>query len=57
MAHEGHAVLVTYRGKPYFVAAPPTRERTFVGSARAGRPLRETLLDSVLPDDDWTATR
>ena len=29
MAHDGEAILVTHRGKPYFVALPPEKARTF----------------------------
>lgn len=57
MAHEGETVLVTHRGKPYFIATRPTRARSFVGAAQAGRPLTSAMFDSVLPEDDWTAGR
>ena len=48
MAHDGEAILVTYRGKPYFVALPPEKARTFLGAARSGKPLTSKLLDPVL---------
>ena len=57
MAHDGHPVLVTRRGKPYFVAVPPERTGTFLGAARAGSPLTPQLLDSVLSEKDWNAGR
>jgi hypothetical protein len=48
MAHDGHPLLVTYRGKPYFVAAPPQKAGTFLGAARAGAPLKmNVLLDTA----------
>lgn len=57
MAHDGEAILVTHRGKPYFVAIPPGRAGTFLGAARAGKPLTPDLLVSVLPDDQWRSSR
>jgi antitoxin (DNA-binding transcriptional repressor) of toxin-antitoxin stability system len=57
MAHDGEAILVTHRGKPYFVALPPERASTFVGAARAGKPLTPKLLDSVLAEDEWQSSR
>ncbi len=57
MAHDGHPVLVTHRGKPYFVALPPEKVGTFLGAARAGVPLTSRLLDSVLSEKEWDASR
>ena len=57
MAHDGHPVLATHRGKPYFVAVPPEGTGTFLGTARAGSPLTPQLLDSVLSEKDWNARR
>ena len=57
MAHDGHPVLVTHRGKPYFVALPPEKVGTFLGAARAGVPLTSRLLDSVLSEKEWDAAR
>jgi hypothetical protein len=57
MAHDGQPVLVTYRGKPYFVALPPEKAHGFVGAARGGTPLTRKLLDSVLPGIEWEAER
>jgi antitoxin (DNA-binding transcriptional repressor) of toxin-antitoxin stability system len=51
MAHDGHPVLVTNRGKPYFVALPPDKVPTFLGAARAGGALTRKLLDSVLNEE------
>ena len=53
MAHDGHPVLVTHRGKPYFVALPPDKVGTFLGAARAGAALTAKLLDSVLGEDEF----
>jgi hypothetical protein len=53
MAHDGHPVLVTHRGQPYFLALPPEKARTFLGAARAGKPLTEDILGSVLSEDEW----
>jgi hypothetical protein len=53
MAHDGHPVLVTYRGKPYFLALPPEKAPTFLGAERAGKPLTGKLLDSVLAEEEW----
>ena len=39
MAHDGEPILVTHRGKPYFVALPPGKASTFLGAARGGKPL------------------
>src|SRR6267378_3710227 len=55
MAHDGHPVLVTHRGKPYFVALPPDKVGTFLGAARAGAALTAKLLDSVLGEDECLA--
>ena len=57
MAHDGHPVLVTHRGKPYFVALQPDKVGTFLGAARAGAALTAKLLDSVLGEDEWNAAR
>ena len=57
MAHDGQPVLVTHRGKPYFIALPPESAGTFLGSAKAGAPLAATLLDSVLAEEEWNAGR
>ena len=57
MAHDGQPVLVTHRGKPYFVALPPERVGTFLGAARAGAALTPRLLDSVLSEKEWDAAR
>jgi antitoxin (DNA-binding transcriptional repressor) of toxin-antitoxin stability system len=57
MAHDGQPILVTHRGKPYFLALPPEKAETFVGAVRAGKPLTQKLLDSVLPDDEWRSAR
>lgn len=57
MAHDGETILVTYRGKPYFVAVPPQKGRTFLGAARAGKPLTSRLLDPVIPESDWHSAR
>lgn len=53
MAHDGEPVLVTHRGKPYFVARPPERAGTFLGAARGGKPLTSQLFDSVLAETEW----
>ena len=55
MAHDGQPVLVTHRGKPYFIALPPEKAGTFLGSAKAGAPLTAALLDSVLAEEEWDA--
>lgn len=57
MAHDGHPVLVTHRGKPYFVALPPQRTGTFLGNAQAGRRLTTELFDTVLPEDEWHSAK
>ena len=57
MAHDGHAVLVTHRGKPYFMALPPEKAGTFVGAARAGAALTPKFLESVLGEGEWNSTR
>jgi antitoxin (DNA-binding transcriptional repressor) of toxin-antitoxin stability system len=57
MAHDGEAILVTHRGKPYFLAVPPAKASTFLGAARGGKPLTSKLLDSVLPEDEWHSAR
>jgi antitoxin (DNA-binding transcriptional repressor) of toxin-antitoxin stability system len=57
LAHDGHPILVTHRGQPYFRAMPPERAATFLGAARAGKPLTPELLDSVLSDEEWHSTR
>jgi antitoxin (DNA-binding transcriptional repressor) of toxin-antitoxin stability system len=57
MAHDGEPILVTFRGRPYFLALPPEKTSTFVGAARGGKPLTRELLDSVLPEDEWKAGR
>ena len=57
MAHDGQAVLVTYRGQPYFMALPPEKAGTFLGAARAGEPLTPGLLDSVLAESEWHAAQ
>ena len=57
MAHDGHPVLVTHRGKPYFVALPPERVGTLLGAARAGAALTPELLDSVLSEKEWDAAQ
>ncbi|HLH30511.1 MAG TPA: hypothetical protein VKY31_04875 [Terriglobia bacterium] len=57
MAHDGEAILVTHRGKPYFVALPPGKTATFLGAARGGKPLTAGLLESVLPEDEWHSSR
>ena len=57
MAHDGLPVLVTHRGKPYFVALPPDKIGTFLGAARAGVALTPKLLDSVLAENEWNAAR
>ena len=43
MAHDGQPVLVTYRGKPYFVALPPEKAPGFVGAARRNAAYAETV--------------
>ena len=53
MARDGHPVLVTHRGQPYFRALPPEKSRTFLGAARAGKPLTPELLGSVLSEEEW----
>lgn len=57
MAHDGEPVLVTHRGKPYFLALPPEKAGTFLGAARGGKPLTAQLLDSVLGDTEWDSAR
>ena len=57
MAHDGEAIMVTHRGKPYFVALPPEKARTFLGAAPGGKPLTAKLLDSVLAEDEWHSAR
>ena len=57
MAHEGHPILVTHRGKPYFVALPPQRTTTFLGAAPGGKRLTAELLETVLSDDEWNSAK
>jgi hypothetical protein len=57
MAHDGHPVLVTHRGKPYFVALPPEKAGTFLGAARGGPALTSKLLDSVLGENEWKSSQ
>jgi len=57
MAHEGAEVLVTRRGKPYLRLLPPARSGTFVGAARAGRPLTAGILEPAIPPGAWKAGR
>lgn len=57
MAHDGQPVLVTYRGKPYFVAQPAGNAGTFLGAARGGAPLTSSVLGSVLAEEDWNASK
>ena len=57
MAHDGDAILVTHRGKPYFLALPPGKAATFLGAAKAGKPLGPELMESVLAEDEWQAAR
>ena len=57
MAHDGPPLLVTYRGKPYFVAAPPEKAGSFLGAARSGAPLTSKLLDSVLAEEEWESAK
>lgn len=57
MAHDGDPILVTYRGRPYFVAVPPQKAGSFLGAAREGAPLTGSLLDPVLAEEDWDAGR
>jgi hypothetical protein len=57
MAHDGEAILVTYRGKPYFVTLPPEKARTFLGAARSGKPLTSKLLDPVFAAEEWHSAR
>jgi hypothetical protein len=57
MAHDGHPVLVTHRGQPYFRALPPEKTGTFLGAARRGKPLTAELLDSVLAENEWHSAR
>jgi antitoxin (DNA-binding transcriptional repressor) of toxin-antitoxin stability system len=57
MAHDGQPVLVTYRGKPYFIATRPEKAPTFLGAARSGAPLTPKLLDSVLAEEEWEAAK
>lgn len=49
----GEPVLVTDRGRPYFVAMPPKKRETFVGAARAGKPLRAGFLRAALAKHEW----
>ena len=55
MAHDGHPILVTHRGQPYFVALPPEKAETFLGAARGGDALTRSLLESVLAESEWHA--
>jgi len=55
MVHDGHPILVTHRGRPYFVALPPEKADTFLGAARSGEALTPRLLDSVLAESEWHA--
>jgi len=57
MVHDGEAVLVTNRGKPYFVAVPPEKTATFLGAARAGKPLTADFMESVLTEDELNSAR
>ena len=57
MAHDGEPLLVTHRGKPYFLAVPPEKADTFLGAARAGAPLTSKLLDYVLAEDEWESAQ
>ena len=57
MAHDGQPVLVTHRGKPYFVALPPEKADSFLGAGPGGAPLTRKLLDSVLGEKEWKSAR
>ncbi|HZL13253.1 MAG TPA: hypothetical protein VFC85_03845 [Verrucomicrobiae bacterium] len=57
MAHDGHPVLVTHRGQPYFRALPPEKTGTFLGAGRGGKPLTAKALASVLPENEWRSAR
>jgi antitoxin (DNA-binding transcriptional repressor) of toxin-antitoxin stability system len=57
MAHDGHPVLVTHRGKPYFVAVPPEKGGTFLGAARGGAALTPKLLEPVLGENEWNSAQ
>ena len=57
LAHDGEAILVTHRGKPYFVAVPPEKAATFLGAARGGKPLTPAVLESVLTEDEWHSAK
>jgi hypothetical protein len=57
MAHSGEPILVTHRGKPYFIAAPPEKAVTFLGAGRGGAPLTSKLLDSVLAEEEWASAK
>ena len=64
MAHDGHPVLVTNRGQPYF-SRIATREDRHVSMARLawracrgeGKPLTADLLDSVRTESEWHSAR
>jgi antitoxin (DNA-binding transcriptional repressor) of toxin-antitoxin stability system len=57
LAHQGAEVLVTKRGKPYLRLLPPARSGSFVGAARAGKPLTADILQPAIPPEDWNAGR
>ena len=57
MAHDGQPILVTHRGKPYFIALPPEKAASFFGAARGGKALTLKVLDSVMNENDWHAAR
>jgi hypothetical protein len=57
IAHDGEPLLVTHRGKPYFVAIPPEKAGTLLGAARAGARLTSKLLDSVLAEEEWESSK
>jgi antitoxin (DNA-binding transcriptional repressor) of toxin-antitoxin stability system len=57
MAHDGEPLLVTHRGKPYFMAVPPEKTGSFLGVARGGAPLTPKLLYPVLSEDEWNSAK
>ena len=57
LAHQGTEVLVTNRGKPYLRLLPPARSGSFVGAARAGKPLTADIVQPAIPPEHWNVGR
>jgi antitoxin (DNA-binding transcriptional repressor) of toxin-antitoxin stability system len=58
MAHDGRAILVTHRGRPYFRALPPEKTRLISRCCARRKTLAAKVLESVLAERErFTATR